>query len=273
MSSIIFTKDLKNTNSFGINEIIKKLKIHINSNSKERVEIINLKNNFDIYKKIKKSKIVHIHGCWSLSHFKIFLFSLIHNKKIFFSPHGMLLPNALKFKKIRKMLALCSYQKLVIAYSNKIIVNSETEKKELKKIYNHKNIYVIPHGIEVNNKKSFKKNCNKIKIIFFSRIHPIKGLFDLVKIWKNSNILNKFKLDIYGTIEDNNYFSNVKKFLSNNVRYHGPLDKTNKYKTLKKYNVLIYPSFSENFGLVILEALNSGLYILMRNNLPWNFLP
>ena len=41
---------------------------------------------------------------------------------------------------------------------------------------------------------------------------------------------------------------------------------------MKKYDVLIYPSYSENFGIIILEALNAGLYVLVRENLPWKSL-
>ena len=124
MRSIIFSKDAKNLNSFGVNEIIINLKNNINRISKDKKEIINLKNNLEIFKKIKKSKVVHIHGCWTLSHLKIFIFSVLNNKKIFFSPHGMLMPKALQIKKIRKILALLLYQKIIISKSHKIIVNS-----------------------------------------------------------------------------------------------------------------------------------------------------
>ncbi len=274
MRSIIFSKDAKNLNSFGVNEIIINLKNNINRISKDKVEIINSKNNLEIFKKIKKSKVVHIHGCWTLSHLKIFIFSVLNNKKIFFSPHGMLMPKALQIKKIRKILALLLYQKIIISKSHKIIVNSETEKRELKKIYDHKYIHVIPHGIKLNRKNFFTRKSKKsLKFVFYSRIHPIKGLLKLLKIWKSSNKLINFNLDIYGKVEDNFYFSKVKNLFTKKIRYLGPLNQNNKYKILKKYDVLLYPSLSENFGLIILEALNSGLYVIMSKKLPWKFLP
>ena len=34
--------------------------------------------------------------------------------------------------------------------------------------------------------------------------------------------------------------------------------------------MFIFPSKSENFGLVVLEALSAGLFILFNKNLPWN---
>ncbi|AEA80539.1 hypothetical protein SAR11G3_00064 [Candidatus Pelagibacter sp. IMCC9063] len=35
------------------------------------------------------------------------------------------------------------------------------------------------------------------------------------------------------------------------------------------YDVFILPSKSENFGLVVLEALNAGLYLILNKSLPW----
>ena len=38
----------------------------------------------------------------------------------------------------------------------------------------------------------------------------------------------------------------------------------NKILNLSTYDVFILPSKSENFGLVVLEALNAGLYLILN---------
>jgi len=271
MRSIVYTLDSKNKNLFGIYEIIKKLKKNL-LKKKIYLHLINNLNFTELNKRIKNSKIVHIQGCWSLLHLFAFIFSKIYRKKIFFSPHGMLMPEALKIKSIKKKIALLFYQKMIANNSDKIIVNSSKEKKEMLKITKNKNIHIIPHGIKVNKISYFKKNHKNLKFIFYSRIHPIKGLYDLVKIWNQSNKLKNIKLDIYGQIENRSYFNIVKKFFGKNIKYLGPINSKNKYKTLKKYDVLLFPSLSENFGMVILESLNSGMFIIMRKGLPWEFL-
>ena len=270
MSLIIFSNDLRNKNSYGIGEIIHFLKKNIKIKKKINIEVVNFRNLLFKIDKIKKSRLVHIHGCWSLIHLIIFLISKIYRKKIYFSPHGMLMPHALKIKKLKKKIALIIYQKKILDNCDKIIVNSNLEKKFIKKFSINKKISIIPHGININKKNFFKKNNNKkIKFLFYSRIHPIKGLFELINIWSKSKTLKKMDLHIYGNIEDQTYFNKIKPLFKNNIKYLGPINSQNKYRLLKKYNVLIYPSYSENFGIIILEALNAGLYVLIRKNLPW----
>ena len=273
MSVIIFTNDLKNENSYGIGQIIHFLKKNIKIRKNINVEIVNFKNLITKIHKIKKSSLVHIHGCWSLIHLLTFIISKIYKKKIYFSPHGMLMPQALKIKKLKKQIALKIYQKKILDHCDKIIVNSNLEKKFLKKLSNNKNISIVPHGININQKYFFKRNKNaKVKFLFYSRIHPIKGLLQLVDIWSKSKVLKKINLHIYGNVEDQIYFNKIKSLITNNIRYLGALNSVNKYQLMKKYDVLIYPSYSENFGIIILEALNAGLYVLVRENLPWKSL-
>ena len=97
-------------------------------------------------------------------------------------------------------------------------------------------------------------------------------MLQLVDIWSKSKVLKKINLHIYGNVEDQIYFNKIKSLFTNNIRYLGALNSVNKYQLMKKYDVLIYPSYSENFGIIILEALNAGLYVLVRENLPWKSL-
>ena len=80
--------------------------------------------------------------------------------------------------------------------------------------------------------------------------------------------LKRFNLDIFGEIDNDNYFSKVNEFIhrNKNIQYLGPLNKKIQQK-LSKYDVFIHPSKSENFGLVIYEALSSGLFLILNKDL------
>ena len=254
----------ENKDKFGISMVIRELQKRFTNNN--QIKYSNKLGKFII----SNLDILHIHGCWKIRLIFFFLLAKIKGLKIIISPHGMIDQNSLNKKKFRKIIALFLYQKLIFKNSDLIIVNSENEKKNLiKQISGLKNIKVIPHGVNYDKNFFPRKNLNKdLEFVFFSRIHESKNLLTLVKLWEKSFFLKKFNLNIFGEIEDKNYFLKIIKYINRNrnIKYLGFLN-NNIQKQLSKYDVFIHPSKSENFGLVIYEALSSGLYLILNKSL------
>ena len=63
--------------------------------------------------------------------------------------------------------------------------------------------------------------------MYFSRIHPSKNLISLVQIWKNDFFFDDYILDVYGEIEDVDYFNQFKNKIKNsyNINYKGKIEK------------------------------------------------
>lgn len=261
----LFSED---NNSFGVNKVVNIL-------AQELKKYCSINNKFSALEFIKSKKnIIHIHGCWSIKIFIYFIIGKIFGKKIVLSPHGMLDPYSFTQKPFKKKFAWILFQKFIVNKSHVIIVNSNIEKKNIKKLINKKEIYVIPHGIKKKiipkKKLSFKSNY---KYVFFSRIHPVKNLKKLVEIWSNNKFFENKILHLYGDISDKKYYYEIKKIISKrkNILYKGALYKK-KILTLSRYDIFLFPSVSENFGLVVLEALSAGLYLIINKNLPWQIL-
>ena len=220
-----------------------------------------------------KPDLIHINGCWKIRLILFFILAKILRIKIIISPHGMMDPVSLKQKSLKKKIALFLYQRTIFRNSDLIILNSKIEKKNFLEIIKKvSNIVIIPHGINIdkNFRIKFNKN-NDLKFVFFSRIHKSKNLDTLIKLWKNDYFFEKLNLDIYGEILDKKYFSSLNIRYDKNINYMGRLN-NNIQQTLSKYDVLIHPSKSENFGLVIFEALSSGLFLILDKCLEKNFL-
>lgn len=100
-----------------------------------------------------------------------------------------------------------------------------------------------------------------------------KNLEHLVNIWSKNEYLNNLELSIYRAITDKEYFNKIwqRIFKKPNIKYKGSIYQ-NLQKKLSNYDIFIFPSNSENFGLVVLEARNSGLYSLLNKKLPWKIL-
>ncbi len=265
----IFIISSENRNKFGISKVINQLKKRFTRFNKVRYS--NNPINFILF----KPDILHIHGCWKIRFILFFLLAKTMGVKVVISPHGMMDQNSLNQKKIKKKLALFLYQKFIFKNSDLIIVNSKLEKKNLlNQISEIRRIRIIYHGVVIDRNFFPKKNIEKsLKFVFFSKIHESKNLLTLVKLWEKSIFLKKFYLYILGEIDDEMYFSKISKLIkrNKNIKYLGSLNKQIQ-KRLSKYDVFIHPSKSENFGLVIYEALSSGLFLILNKSLKKNSL-
>jgi len=157
--------------------------------------------------------------------------------------------------------------------------SSKCEEKDIRRLFGSKISLVIapnlPSPIYKQKKQLNRKNikvAGSLKIIFLSRISKKKNLIGALNMMKELN--GEVLFDIYGPLEDNNYWIECRKIikrLPNNirVRYIGAV-KHEQVKTLmKEYNLFFLPTFGENFGHVILEALVAGCPVLISDQTPW----
>lgn len=226
-----------------------------------------------LFKKIiNKYDICHLYGGWTYFHIKSFLTALGLKKKIIIHPFGYYEPWSLSQKKVKKKIAWLLYQEKILLKSHLIHCASTLEKNNLLKLNKSFNVQVIPYGISDG---SIKKKLNHKKIkrraIYFSRLHKKKGIEDLIKCW--NEIGNKdWILDIYGPVDDQNYKEKLIKMASNNdnINFFNPVyNNKKKFKIFDNYDLMILPSYSENFGMIILESLARGLPVLTTVNTPW----
>jgi glycosyltransferase involved in cell wall biosynthesis len=242
-----------------------KSRIVINSDgiSKKKLDTIFLIKNFDI---------IHFFGAWTLFHIKIILLALLFKKKIIITPMGCFDEWSLSQKKIKKKIALYTYQTFLLNRVNVIHSTSDQETENLQKICNNKNIIMIPHGtdsVDIKPKKFFEGT--KKKAIFFSRLHKKKGIEELVESWLNIKN-NDWELHIYGFDYDG-YNKSLKEKIKNNksISIFGPILSKN-HILFERYDFMILPSRSENFGFVVLEAMQCGLPVLTTNGTPWHMI-
>ncbi|MGB9760481.1 MAG: glycosyltransferase [Thermoproteota archaeon] len=107
--------------------------------------------------------------------------------------------------------------------------------------------------------------------IYFARLHPLKGLFDIPFIWKRvTEDKPNAKLIMAGSWQSIKYmheFYNLCKKLNllSNIKYVGFLPKTTLYSYVKSAKLLIYPSYLDAFPLTVLESLACGTPVVAYN--------
>jgi glycosyltransferase involved in cell wall biosynthesis len=104
--------------------------------------------------------------------------------------------------------------------------------------------------------------------VFFARLIPEKGIFDLIEIWKL--VVKKMpnaKLAVCGIAEETEivkkFLKEVSKYnLSNNIEFLGQQDKAKLLNIVANSYLTVYPSYVDSFSLVTLESLACGTPVI-----------
>jgi len=296
-------KNLVSTlNALGIyNKVLKPDKNYKNLNLinmiKESIDmkIFNLNPLFipSFYKAIHKELyfsdncIIHDHGIWLPSNYTSTVYANECQLPLVISTHGMLSPWAKNHKSFKKKLAWNIYQRKNIKKATIIHATSSQEADHLKSFRFNVPIVIIPNGVKkkdesndnVNLSGKWLKEISFLKrykiILFVGRVHQVKGLMNLLKAWNYLKpCKDNFKLVIAGPSEDNYKAKLMKYIISNNfddqVEFLGTLEQGQINDLYKASFVLALPSFTENFGMVVPEALRYGVPIITTTATPWS---
>lgn len=269
IDTILLTCASSDMNSHIIENTPVKL-ITLSSNiSHKALEKLILNERFDI---------IHAQNLWNPLYHKVAKIARRHNIPYIMTPRGCLEPWCLKHKALKKKLALFLYQKNDLQKATCILATSKMEATNIRNIGITAPIAVIPNGIDVSEYKCRQSGINvKKQICFISRIHQKKGLELLIEVW--SKLYKKYpewKIIIAGNGEKNyiDYLNNliVSKGLYDSVKILPPVFGNEKQKLYSESALFILPSYSENFGMVIAEAMSCGLPVITTKNTPWEML-
>jgi len=174
--------------------------------------------------------------------------------------HGSDVPgyNPNRFKLVHKLIS--PLWNRITRNAEHIISPSEALKSLILKRNVNENITVIPNGIDVN---KFRPDGNKTKrILSVSRVFERKGLQYFLRALEGLNM--DYEVDIVG---DGPYLGNLQRIADNlgiKVSFWGWLE--NNSPQLKKLyetsSIFVFPSESENFPIILLEAMSAGMAII-----------
>ena len=233
--------------------------------------------------------IIHVNCCWQ----PYFAYAVLWAKEagypVVLSPHGMLEPWIVRRHYwTRKVPSLIAYQRRALFAADVIHATAESEKENIENISRycsllsnwHPKVHVIGNGIDTRSiemKTSWKRSH---KLLFLSRVHPKKGVDLLLRAFAelqaSNGLLRDYMLQIAGE-GDAAYLSSLRVLaeklgIGEYVQWLGGVYGDRKWELIREADLLVLPTYSENFGIVVAEALASGTPVLTTKGTPWNVL-
>lgn len=228
--------------------------------------------------------IIHLHNLWNGVSLVCYILAKKYQIPLVISPRGSLYPWSLSQGKCRKFIAWGLFQKKALNTATLIHVTDKSELDAVKRLGISSPVLLVPNGVEQINKiavhqwvrdRSLRDDDLPKKYLFLSRIHKKKGVDVLLIAWAQSIACKKGGLlNIAGEFSDEKYKKKILGMLGDlgiqeSVKFLGMLRGDRKEQEFLNADIFILPSYSENFGIAIAEALVRGMPVITTTGTPW----
>ena len=275
--NIFFEELTENQAGFGINAAVQSLQRHL----KQVAITARRSSQWQGRRQDEVPSCVHFHGIWSPALAGRAVYWCRRDIPYVVSLHGMLEPWALKHKGWKKKLALLLYQRALLNRAAALHATSEREAQNLRDLGFNARIVLIPWGIDVPPSTNVNERARRSRLkqtrtaLFVGRIFPVKGLPMLVEAWAKVRPVG-WKMKIVGP-DENGHRAEVETLVhklgvEQDFEFMGPLHGTELNAAYDEADLFILPSHSENFSLVVGEALARGLPVIASYGVPWEIL-
>lgn len=223
---------------------------------------------------------VHDSGIWLPHNHALSRATMRFKIPRFVSPRGMLEPWAMRYKRIKKSIAWQLYQKQDLNRAIALHATSESEADHIRALGVASHTFVVANGMDLPDEAEVKlanatrSTANDRRTaLFLSRVHPKKGLPLLIDAWTRLRP-QSWRLVIAGPSEVGHSkeiaITVGQRGLTEFIQIIGPQYGEEKASLLRSSDLFILPTYSENFGMAVAEALAYGIPVLTTTGTPWS---
>lgn len=221
-----------------------------------------------------KPDIVHLHGLWTHHGRSTLQWAQQSGRPYMLSPHGMLAPAALVYSKHRKQLVSIWFQSKVLRFASALHATSKLEETHIRAYGLTNPVVRFSNGVPMQPASSSSRAPSHLRtILYLGRLHPIKGLDQLVVAWAGLEAtFPQWQLIIAGP--DNDGYGNELVTLArqknvSRILFKGPAFGADKNKLLAMADIFVLPSRSENFAITVAESLMASVPVVTTTGTPW----
>jgi len=223
--------------------------------------------------------LAHTHGLWMYPSLAVLRWSRYTERPYVVTPHGMLNPTALRISGWKKRVGAVLYENRHLCGAACLHALCEVEAVAFRQFGLKNPIAVIPNGVDLppllmrpgQPRWARDVPLNARVLLFLGRLHPIKGLPNLLKAWARQRPLTTepWVLVIAGWGQ-NDHRAELEQTVAalgigKTVRFVGPQFGEEKSASLNRAEAFVVPSFSEGLPIAVLEAWAYRLPVLMTS--------
>lgn len=220
--------------------------------------------------------LIHNNGLWQPANHWAASMARRFGIPLVVQPHGMLEPWALKEKALKKSLGMALFQRRDLETAKVLVATSADEYRNLRRLGLTQPVAIIPNGIDLAAAEGPKveraRTAGERTVLFLSRVHKKKGLANLVQAWAQVRPTG-WRLQIAGP-DEGGHLAEVMRAaqavgVAGSIDYLGEVNGARKTEVYHNADLFVLPTFSENFGVVVAEALSHGLPVITTRGAPW----
>lgn len=237
---------------------------------------------------LPEQDVVHIHGVWDPLPWWIAREARRRGVPYIVRSAGVFAPHAMHIKAWKKKLTLPILYRPMLNHSSMIHTTALVEAQHLRCYGFQAPVAVIPNGLNVEELMAADATSSRALIdqrwpelaghrlvLFLARVHPIKGMEHLVHAWARvAKAHPDWRLVIAGPGEDT-FIASLKQTLrqggvSDQCLFTGMVEGQIKTALYAGADLFVLPSFTENFGMSVVESLAAGVPVITTRGTPWS---
>lgn len=231
--------------------------------------------------------VLHQHGIWTMLSLATVRWRRRWKRPTVVAPQGTLAPALLKQSRLKKQLALATYEGSNLRNASCLQATADLEARTFREHGLGNPIAVIPNAIpddwtsNVGDGERFRAAFGlppgKRLMLFLSRVHPQKGLPLLVEAIAGAGAaLDGWDLVVVGPdeLDHRAELESQAERLGIRPRIHfvGPAWGQSKVDAFAAADLFVLPTYSDCFALAVAEALGMGVPVITTHGAPWALL-
>jgi glycosyltransferase involved in cell wall biosynthesis len=188
------------------------------------------------------------------------------------SPRGTLEPWCLEYRGGRKRVFWKLLERRRLMGAAALHATSAMEAENLQRLLPGKPIAVVPNGLILPTLPPRPTGGRQRTALFLSRIHPKKGLPLLIEAWSQVRPVD-WRLLIVGP-DELNHAQQCRELgqrlgVADAIEFRDSVSGQAKWDLYQQADLFVLPTLSENFGIVVAEALAAETPVLTTTAAPW----